>query len=153
LAAFGESKKKQYAEEILHDLSLGLYTHRAQEDPSNLTELDLCRRITYQLNFLDSLVGAGTQPEVAYSSSRIQASVAELSDLMPQVRSNDIRAHAETTLNRLRQLSLDAALQADCSQALTALKGNGGSERPTVASGLAVSARSAKPAIKVESLK
>jgi hypothetical protein len=153
LAAFGETKKKQYAEDILHDLSLGAYTHRASQDPSNLEALDISRRVAYHLGFLDSLVADGTPPEVAYASPRIQASIDQLNDLMPAIGSRDIRAHAASTLERLRDLSHDAALQEDCSLALTTLRGNPGSDRPTAASGLAVSARSATPLPKMESLK
>jgi hypothetical protein len=84
--------------------------------------LDRDRRIEYHLNFLDSLVQTGTQPEVAYDSSRIQASVGELSGLMPGVRAPEVRAHVETTLARLKGLTQDDVLQADCSLAIAALK-------------------------------
>jgi hypothetical protein len=107
---------------LLHYATFGSYTHRAAKDTGNLAMLDRNRRIEYQLNFLDALVQTGTRPEVAYDSSRIEASVADLSGLMPGVRAPEVRAHVEATLARLKGLTQDQALQADCSLALEALK-------------------------------
>lgn len=136
LAEFGESKKARLAETLLHDATFGLYTHRVRSDEGNLAALERDRRIQYQLNFLDSLVQAGTQPEVAYESSRIRASVNELSGLLSDVQAKGTQTHAAATLERLEKISKDAALQDDCSFALAALKRNIGPVRAASASGV-----------------
>jgi hypothetical protein len=122
LATFGESRQAQMFQSALHDASFGLYTHRAKKDPGNLATLDCYRRIQRDLDFLDSAVEPGTPPEVAYDSRRIQASVLDLNSLMPQVRSREVRVHAAATLDRLKSVSRDAELQADCSSALASMK-------------------------------
>ncbi len=122
LAYFEESKKARVVRDLLHDGTFGLYTHRARPDEANLDTLDSYRRVEYHLHFLDSLVEAGTQPEVAYDSSRIEASVTELGTLMPDIGSPALRARASLTLERLRSLSQDESLQANCSLTLLALK-------------------------------
>ncbi len=121
LASFGESKKARVFESLLHDASLGLYTHRAKTNPANLSKLDCYRRVQYNLAFLDELTEAGTEPEIAYDANRIRDSVAELSSLMPQISMHSVRAHAAETFQRLARLSHDQAVQGDCSLALAAL--------------------------------
>lgn len=139
LAAFGESKTKRVAEAVLHDATFGLYTHLAARDDTNLATLDRDRRIRYQLNFLDSLIRTGTQPEVAYDSIRIRAAVNELSGLVPQVQSRDVRARAASALERLGSLSRDAGVQDDCSIALAALRRTAGPVRAASAAGIVAS--------------
>ncbi|MBV8895323.1 MAG: hypothetical protein JO051_02345, partial [Acidobacteriaceae bacterium] len=73
------------------------------------------------LNFLDSLDEAGTQPEVAYDATRIEASVDQLSSLMPEVDEPRVRAHAIATLEKLRSISGSSELQAGCSNAIAGL--------------------------------
>ncbi len=124
LAEFGESAKARVSFSVLHDATLGLYTHRARKGDGNLASLDRARRLEYDLNFLDSLIEAGTPPEIAYDSSRVRAYVVELSSLMPGVRAQQMRVHVTEILERLQELSRDLGLQADCSIALAALKGN-----------------------------
>ncbi len=124
LAYFAESKKAKITEDILHHATLGLYTHRARKTPANLETLDADRRVENRLQLLDSLAAAGTEPEVAYDASRIHAAVAELTALLPAIRSSDVRAHAAATLLRLKDLSGDERLRADCLSALVVLKRN-----------------------------
>jgi hypothetical protein len=125
LASFGQTRKAQIATLLLHDLTFGAYTHRAKKDDENLALLDCYRRVEYQLDFLDTLAAAGTQPEIAYDSSRIRESVTELSSLIGRVQSSKVRSHAAATLSRLEELSQDAGLRADCSSALVAIdRGN-----------------------------
>ncbi|MGA8030185.1 MAG: hypothetical protein WB992_23830 [Bryobacteraceae bacterium] len=143
LAAFGETKKAKIGEALLHDASFGLYTHRAKQDPANLEALDRYRRIQYHLAFLDSLVEAGTQPEITYDSSRIQSSVMALSALMTDVNSAETRAHAEATLLRLQELSQDGLLQADCSVAVASLRAASARE-PAVPASASVAANGAE---------
>lgn len=138
LAAFGESKKSRVVQTLLHDGTFGLYTQRAKSQGTNLAELERDRRIEYQLNFLDSLAQGGPQPEVTHDSSRIRASVEELSGLMTQVRSQEIRAHAAAVLAKLQEISADAELRSDCSFALAALTRN--AEPARAASGRVVAA-------------
>lgn len=122
LAGFGQTRQARLAHDLLHAATLGLYTHRARKDASNLAMLDRERRIVYELSFLDSLVAAGTQPEVAYDSSRIEASIIELRDLMRGVQAPKVRAHVKRTIERLQGLSQDAALEAAYAVALAELK-------------------------------
>jgi hypothetical protein len=136
LAEFGESKKARVAETLLHGATFGLYTHRVRNGDTNLATLERDRRIQYQLKFLDSLVQAGTEPEVAYESARIRASVNELSGLLPQVSATAVRAHATSTLQQLEKISRDTGLQDDCSFALAALKRNRGPVRAATAPGM-----------------
>jgi hypothetical protein len=84
--------------------------------------LDRGRRIQYQLSFLDSLVQAGTPPEVAYDSSRIEASIVELGNLMGGLQAPKVRAHVERTIERLQELSKDPGLEAAYALALAALR-------------------------------
>ena len=121
LAVFGETGRTRMLHDLLHDVTLGRYTHRAKKDSDNLAMLDRDRRIDYQLSFLDSLIDASTPPEVTYSNSQLHASLIELSELMPGVQSSSLRTHAETTIEQLRSLSRDAELQTDCSEALLAV--------------------------------
>lgn len=132
LAAFGESKRARIARILLHDATFGTYTHRVKKNDENLMTLDREREVFYHLNFLDSLTGAGTPPEVAYAVDRIRASVASLNQLMPQIQAPSIRAHIERTLQHLQGLSRNAELQADCSATLASLR-EGSKEAPAVA--------------------
>ena len=138
LAAFGETKKAKVAEALLHDASFGIYTHRAKPNRANLEALDRDRRIQYHLSFLDSLVEAETQPEITFDSSRIQSSVVALGMLMPDVHSAAMRAHVEATLLRLRELSQDAVLQANCALALASFSRDAATSKERIprASGL-----------------
>jgi hypothetical protein len=120
LSSFGESEKARVAKSMLHVATLGLYKQQAKQD--NISMLDYDRRVAHQLSFLDSLIQAGTPPEIAFDTQRIQASVKDLSSLMPAISSRRVREHAESTLSRLQQFSKDPALQADCSSALIAMK-------------------------------
>ncbi len=120
LSAFGESEKARVAKSMLHVATLGLYKQQAKQD--NISMLDYDRRVAHQLSFLDSLIQAGTPPEIAFDSQRIRASVNGLNSLMPVISSRRVREHAEVTLSRLQQFSKDPALQADCSSALAAMK-------------------------------
>jgi hypothetical protein len=122
LAGFGESRRAQVAHHLLRGATLGLYTHRAKKDAANLAMLDRERRIQYQLSFLDSLVEAGTPPEVVYDSSQIEASVINLGNLMRGVHAPKVRAHVERTIERLQGLSQGGDLEAAYALALAALK-------------------------------
>lgn len=130
LAAFGESKRAHLAKIVLHDATFGAYTSRAKKEDDNLARLDRERQVLHQLNFLDALVDAGTAPEITYTSDRIQASISGLSDLMPEIQSSRIRAHAVRTLKQLGNLSQDADLQANCATALRSLEE--GTQEPAV---------------------
>ncbi len=139
LAAFGESRTSAVAHTLLHVATLNRYTHRAKPDVGDLVVLDCYRRIQTQLNFLDALVQAGTPPEVAYSSSRVQDSVTELSTLMPRIRSAEIRAHVRETLHALQQLSGDSILRTECLGAINVLDRNNPEARPAAAPGVVAS--------------
>jgi len=120
LSSFGESKKTKLERSMLHVATLGLYTPQAKT--ANTFMLDRERRVAYQLTLLDSLVQAGTPPETAYDSRNIKSSVLELGGLMSSIASPDVRSHAEATLERLRSLTRQVELQADCTKVLLAMK-------------------------------
>lgn len=141
LAASGESSRARFAYTLLHDATLGLYTHRAPRSPDNLVALVRERRVEYELNFLGSLVEAGTQPEVAYDSSLIESSIDQLTNLIPEVRSRELRARATATLEGLKELSRDSLLQADCSRALLALAPSPHPTIPSSATGILTGVR------------
>jgi hypothetical protein len=136
LAEFGESKTTRFMHGLLHDATFGMYAHRATIVDENLTELERDRHIQYQLNFLNSLVLAGTQPEVAYDSSRIRASIDELSSLLPAVSAPAVRAQAAATIGQIEKLSKDVEVENDCSVALVALRRNAGPARAASAPGV-----------------
>ena len=122
LMAETETQKQLVRDSILHNVTLGMYTHRSKADAENLAKIDGYRRFQYQLNFLTQLVDSGTQPEVAYDSSRIQKSVRELSELLPGIASQNMREQAIAAVDKLKRLSLDTALQAECSATAYALR-------------------------------
>jgi hypothetical protein len=122
LAAFGESDAARARDTLLHAASFGLYTRVARRNPTNLAMLDMDRRAAYELSFLDSLVRAGTEPEVACEPSRIEHSVAELQRLMPFVESKRLRKHALDTLAKLESLSKNGAIQSRTVLAMTSIE-------------------------------
>jgi hypothetical protein len=122
LSSAGRNGKSKFFAGALHVASLGLYTKRAPRAEGNLAKLDSYRRVEYDLNFLDGLVATGTPPEIVYQSERIQSVVTELTRLLSQVPSAPARARAQYALSQLRDLSQDAALQADCSSAIASIE-------------------------------
>lgn len=122
IAVFGRTMKSRVMDSFLYVGSFGLYQPTAKESPDNVGKLDCYRRIGYQLNFLDSVAGAGTPPEVGYEIPRLQASITELESLVPRVQSPAVRAHARDTLLRLSGLSRKAALQEECLLAIARLE-------------------------------
>lgn len=143
IANFGEGQTRQAAETLLHASTFGLYNHLASPQDSSLAVLDRDRRIEYQLNFLDSLNRAGTQPEIAYDAARIRAAVNELSSLIPEVQIKEIRLRAVAAIERLGNISHDAGVQNDCSVALAALE-RSNPARPASATGIASSVAAVK---------
>ncbi len=151
LATYSESPGAQLGQSLLHAASLGLYTHRARPDGETLVSLDHCRRAQYQIDFLDALVLAGTQPEVSYRSERIQASISDLGALLPGMASPQMRAHVAATLASVRTLTHDAGIQSDCTLLLASMdrakQDSGSPEHPIVAmNGIALAADSLTPA-------
>lgn len=139
LAAFGQSKTRAVFNAVLHAATLNQYTRRAKPDVGDLVVLDSYRRIQTQLTFLESLVQAGTAPEVSYQPAQVQNAVTELSLLIPRVRSTKVRQQMRKTLAAVQQLSHDTVLQAECSGALAALDRNGRDVRPGAAPGVVAS--------------
>jgi hypothetical protein len=127
LAQFEATHKKRVLGNILHDATFGIYTRRAKPGDDLLLQLNAYRRIQRDLNFLDTLAAAGTPPEVAYQPARIKSSMDELASLLRELPSNETRRHAEHSLAKVRELSEDPALQADCSSAIASLKPGYGS--------------------------
>lgn len=119
LVAFGQSAGGGAMDSALHFSTLGIYTHRASKEDLSLSTLDVQRRTLYHLEFLESLVANGTQPEVAFDSSQIRASLVQLQDLVPTIQSPRVRERASVVLERLKTLSRDEGIQKDCSAALS----------------------------------
>lgn len=117
LAAFNSSPKRQGIDIALHLVTLGKYTHRVKRDDYDPAMLSIYRRTQYNLDFLDKLVAAGTPPEVAYQKSQVRGAVMELGDLIPEIRSPEIRLHARQTLDKLGGLSADEMVKSDCLRA------------------------------------
>lgn len=127
LAAFGQSKAAGAAQSALHMATFGHYTQRVSPNKLALSTLDRERRVQYQLDLLGSLVKDGTPPEVAYKADQIERSVANLNTLLAEIDSSRIRQRATVTLNRLKSLSRDTGVQAQCAVALLALQAPPGS--------------------------
>jgi hypothetical protein len=122
LARFEANKETQVRDDVLHIAALGLYTHRAAHD-GFAEQLEEYREVDYYLSFLDGLAAAGTEPEVAYDSSRIRYALAQLNVLLPDLKASDIRDRAARTIAKLRGLSEDTDLRAECTVALSSLSG------------------------------
>ncbi len=122
LASFEETKGQEIRAGIFHYSTLGLYTRRAKGDDFRY-ELRLYRQVDYYLNFLDGLTAAGTMPEVAYDSRRIQSAVSELMSLLPEIKSLSTQQHAQRTIETLQTLSGDQELKAECTAALDSING------------------------------
>jgi hypothetical protein len=120
LSSFGESEKTKLTKSMLHVATFGFYKQQAKSN--DIFMVDHERRVTYQVNFLDSLIQAQTPPEIGYDSERIKSSVRELSSLMPSIAAPAVRSHAEATLEHLKNLSKDDDLRTDCTTALALMK-------------------------------
>ncbi|HEX4750409.1 MAG TPA: hypothetical protein VH302_12770 [Bryobacteraceae bacterium] len=130
LAQFGKTNAQLERKELFHLASFGLYKGLAPQSDDNIATLSVERRVNYQLSFLNGLATAGTQPEIAVDQTRIRSSIQELSSLMPKVDSPAVRAHAISTLNKLKSTSQSPELQTDCSSAIAAINGERVAEQP-----------------------
>jgi hypothetical protein len=122
LARFEARKGEQVRSDILHASTFGLYTQRAPHDGFS-ERLEEYREVDYYLRFLDGLAVDGTQPEVAYDSARIHFALVQLSVLLPDLKTSELRARASRTIEKLRNLSADTELRAECTVALDSLSG------------------------------
>ena len=120
LSSFGESEKTKLTKSMLHVATFGFYKQQAKSN--DIFMLDHERRVTYQLNFLDSLIQTQASPEISYDSERIKSSVRELSSWMPSIAAPAVRSRAEATLEHLKNLSKDEELQAERTGALALMK-------------------------------
>ncbi len=121
LAHFDQSVTRQTTGSALHVLSFGAYTDRVPPDQLDLVRLDRNRRINRQLDLLNEMTRNGTNPEVAFDGSRIARSIHELNDLLPDLDSQPVREHAAATLTRVRSLTSNPILQAECLELLNAV--------------------------------
>ena len=135
-----ESRKQIIRDTAFYGLSFGAYTHRMKAQTDALAQLGSYRRIEYELNYLDAVVKAGTDPEVSYDPALIQNSVAEMSALMPRIESQRLRARAGTALERVKELSRDDALRANCAAAIASIRDNGRPVKSGSAPGVAAAA-------------
>lgn len=130
LAADQEGATGRIAGNVLHEATFSLFTKRAPERNDNLEALSRYRDIQYNLAFLNLAVKNGTQPEVAYSTPKIQDSLGRLSSLLEGIPASDLRRQAVYTIERVRNLSQDAELRRDCSFVLAGLEKAGTPTRP-----------------------
>ncbi len=104
LARFEATRSQQVRADILHYVTIGLYTRRAKgEDVSE--RLARYRRVDSYLAFLDRVEAPGTPPEVAYDVARINAAVSGLNQLLPGIDSPATRERAQRAIERLQNLS------------------------------------------------
>jgi len=122
LARFEAHKGEQVRGDILHVATFGLYTQRAA-DAGFSARLEEYREVDYYVRFLDGLAAAGTRPEVAYDSARIRFALVQLSVLLPDLKTSALRERASHSIEKLRGLSADADLRAECTVALDSLSG------------------------------
>ena len=125
LARFDSGKTRQIRDGVFHFATLGIYTRRAKDSRDLLARLDQYRRADYYLTFLDTISAASTQSEVAYDSSRIKTAVTQLNSLLPEINARGMREHAERTIEKLRGLSQDLEVKAECRAALDSMKQTG----------------------------
>ncbi len=137
LAAFRAGPISTTVGVALHTSSLGFYTKRVKPGIDNLTQLDADRRIQANLDFLESVAQSGTRPEVTYDERRVSRSVNEISSLLSRTSSDRTRTRAAAAIARLKNLTNDPGLEADCSSAITALQGEHGFSSHAPALGIA----------------
>jgi hypothetical protein len=122
LATFQSTPRQRFLADALHTVTFGAYTKRAKPGEANLALLDSYRRVQTDLGFLDTLVAAGTPPEIGHRPERVQNVVDDLQTFLPEIESAQLHAHAERTLLKMTQLSSDTALRAGFSSALASVK-------------------------------
>jgi hypothetical protein len=122
LARFETPKGGQVRGDIWHAATFGVYTQRAAADGFS-ERLEEYREVDYYLRFLNGIEAAGTEPEVAYDSARIRFALVQLSVLLPDLKAGELRERAARTIEKLRGLSADAELKAECTVALDSLSG------------------------------
>jgi hypothetical protein len=122
LARFEARQGEQVRHDVLHAATFGLYTPRAAAQ-GVADHLEEYREVDYYLRFLEGLEAAGTQPEVAYDSARIRFAVVQLSVLLPDLKTSELRQRASHTIEKLRGLSANSELRAECTLALDSLRG------------------------------
>ncbi|HMF77359.1 MAG TPA: hypothetical protein VK604_16995, partial [Bryobacteraceae bacterium] len=122
LARSQASPPQHFFAGALHAVTFGAYTKRAKPGEQNLALLNSYRRVQSDLAFLDILAAAGTPPEVGNQPARVQSVVADLQASLKEITSAQLRAHAERTLLKVKQLSHDADLQAGLSSALESVR-------------------------------
>jgi hypothetical protein len=122
LARFEATKAQQIRADLFHYATFGLYTRRANGEELS-SRLAHYRVVNADLDFLEELAAPGTAPEVAQDSKRIQRTVAELTSLLPEIDSDATQDRAERTIEKIRSLSADSQLKAQCVASLSALRG------------------------------
>ena len=125
---FGKTQLLLAAQSFLRVSSFGLFDSNKTEEGSLAARLDRQRRAETRLVMLEKVVGTGADPAITYEPQRLRSAVQELSDILPRVESKTVKAQAVDTLRRLRELSRDGDLRADCSFALAQIRASGDSD-------------------------
>jgi hypothetical protein len=146
LAAFGESYRGKFTQDMLHYLTLGVFTDRVPRDEKNETVLDRDRRMESLIRYLRKVGDSGASPEVTFNAVQIRDSMDELATLAKEVSSRRMRSQAFSAVEKLQSEFQDEALRADCARVLLAI--SAGAREATVAEGEATKASAlAAPAI------
>ena len=125
LAQFGITQQTRTAQAFLSTVSFTLASPRYDGKKDVRSELDRTRRIQADLDLLHAAAKVGPNPEIAYDTERLRTAVQELSQLLPEVRSQNVRKDAASAVARLGDLTKDHELQAGCSSLLATVHQTG----------------------------
>ena len=117
LAAYGESHPGKLAQNVLHYLSLGIFTDRTPRSDENASMLDRDRRTESLVRYLHEVASSGVHPEVSFDAAQIRRSIDELATLVSEA-SPRMRTQAVAVLTTLLEESQTEELRADCARAL-----------------------------------
>jgi hypothetical protein len=99
--------------------TLGLYRHHEPETPKMLALIDQQRRFTWHKRYLEAVLHAGPDPEVAANMSEVRESIHEMTHLA-LARRSDRTAAAEIVYQLLSRTS-DRAVRLECVECLRQL--------------------------------
>lgn len=136
VAEFGQPSSHLMLDAFLRTASFGAYTHRAKETPGMLQTLNRERRAQADLELVDAAVHSGTAPEVAFDRSILSAVVEEISELLPTIKSKQVRSRVLDDLKAIESTTEDNELREACSRARDGANGPVGigiATRPRVA--------------------
>lgn len=123
LATFGGGYRHSMVNDLAHVASFGFYTKRVPESDDNIPNLRRERITMALLRSLNAIADAGPSPEVSFGSDGIRASISQLADLAKQSPSMSVKRKAAVAIARVKDLSHDVQLRAECERAIGELRG------------------------------